>query len=70
VTAAVPADRDLLAVPYTRTADLADEVLGYTDAVVVLDPPELRDEVVRRLREAVAMARRLAGADREEADRG
>ena len=55
-----PPGRDLLAVPFERTADLADEVVGYTGAVVALEPPELRDEVVRRLREAVAMADRLA----------
>ncbi len=55
-----PPGTDLLAVPYERTADLADEVVGYTDAVVVLGPPALRDEVLRRLQAAVAMADRLA----------
>ncbi|MDO8107754.1 WYL domain-containing protein [Isoptericola sp. b441] len=54
-----PEGWDVLAVPYTRASDLADEIAAYTDAVVVLDPPELRESVVRRLREAVAMARRL-----------
>lgn len=57
-----PSGLDVLAVPYDR--DLADEIAGYTDAVVVLGPPDLRDEVVRRLKEAVAMGDRLAGADR------
>lgn len=57
---ATPEERDVIAVPFERTADLADEIVGYTDAVVVLDPPDLRDEVLRRLREAVAMADRLA----------
>lgn len=50
---------DLVAVPYERTSDLADEVAGYTDAVVVLGPPDLRDSVVRRLRQAAAMGERL-----------
>src|SRR5665647_3693061 len=42
--------------------DLADEITGYTDAVLVLGPAELREEVVRRLREAAAMADRGPGA--------
>ena len=57
-----PAGRDLVAVPYDRTGDLADEITGYTDAVLVLGPAELREEVVRRLREAAAMADRGPGA--------
>ena len=60
--APVPVGMDVLAVPYCRTTDLADEITGYTDAVVVLAPPDLREEVVRRLREAVAMGERLTGA--------
>jgi proteasome accessory factor B len=52
---------DLVVVPFERAADLADEVLGYADAVVVLGPADLREAVVRRLREAVVMADRLAG---------
>ena len=59
-----PAGMDLLAVPYVRAGDLAAEVVGYTDAVVVLDPPELRESVVRRLRAAVEMGERLSGGDR------
>ena len=59
--APVPSGMDVLAVPYSRTTDLADEITGYTDAVVVLAPPDLREAVVRRLREAVAMGERLAG---------
>lgn len=54
-----PPGHDVLAVPVGRTADLADEIVGYTDAVVVLAPPQLREAVVRRLREAVAAAERL-----------
>ncbi|NCT90717.1 WYL domain-containing protein [Cellulomonas sp. APG4] len=56
---APPAGTDVVAVPYTRTAELADEVTGYTDAVVVLGPATLRDAVVRRLEAAVAMAARV-----------
>lgn len=55
----VPAGRDVLAVAYDR--DLADEIAGYTDAVLVLAPADLRDEVIRRLTETVAMGERVAG---------
>lgn len=61
-TAPLPG-HDLVAVPFERSADLADELLGYTDAVVVLGPEDLRADVVTRLREAVAVADRLAGAE-------
>lgn len=57
----VPSGTDLLAVPYTRTTDLADEVVGYTDAVVVLAPPALREAVVRRLTAAAALGVRATG---------
>ncbi|MDT0166182.1 WYL domain-containing protein [Actinotalea sp. AC32] len=56
----VPPGTDLVAVPYQRASDLAAEITGYTDAVVVLDPPELRAAVVDRLRAAVAMGGRVA----------
>ncbi|NTW38460.1 MAG: WYL domain-containing protein [Cellulomonadaceae bacterium] len=59
----VPEGMDLVAVPYVRDGDLADEVTAYTDAVVVLGPPALRESVVRRLRAAVAMGERLTGED-------
>lgn len=59
---------DLLAVPFERSADLAEELLGYADAVVVLGPADLRADVVVRLREAVLMADRLAGADGRSVD--
>lgn len=36
----------------------ADEIVGYGDAVVVLDPPELRAAVVRRLRGAAGLPSR------------
>lgn len=65
--AAPPPGTDLVAVPYRRTEELAEEVTGYTDAVVVLAPETLRDAVVRRLEAAVRLAGRVAG---EEEDRG
>ncbi|MFC8921902.1 helix-turn-helix transcriptional regulator [Cellulosimicrobium sp. NPDC057127] len=49
------AGRDVLEVPFSVRAALAEEVVGYGDAVLVLGPPELRDVVVRRLREAAAV---------------
>lgn len=42
-----------LAVPYTDDDQLADEVSGYGADVVVLEPPEVRDLVVRRLQGAL-----------------
>lgn len=60
-----PPGTDLLAVPYQRTSDLAGEVTGYTDAVVVLAPASLRQAVVARLREAVRMGERVTAADEE-----
>jgi len=55
--AAAPAGRDLVVVPYDR--DLADEIAGYTDAVLVLGPDDLRDAVIRRLTAAAAMGDRI-----------
>lgn len=68
----VPNGFELVAVPFSRTAELADEVTAYTDAVVVLAPAPLRDAVVHRLRAAVAMGERLspAGPGAGEADHG
>ena len=57
-----PAGMDVLAIPYERTTDLADEITAYTDAVVVLGPAALREAVVRRLLEAVVMGDRLAAS--------
>ncbi len=48
----VPAGWERLLVSFGRAAALADEVLGYAADVVVLAPDEVRDSVVRRLREA------------------
>lgn len=41
---------DVLELPYADDERLAEEVLGYGPGAVVLAPPSLRDEVVRRLR--------------------
>ncbi|GAA3821851.1 helix-turn-helix transcriptional regulator [Cellulomonas soli] len=46
------AHRDVLHVPYRSTWELAEELVGYGDAVVVLDPPALRETVLRLLRVA------------------
>ncbi len=55
--AALPAagDRDVIRVPYRATWELAEEVLGYGDAVVVLSPPDLREAVIRMLRVAASL---------------
>ena len=48
---ALPAgERDLLDVPYDDAEAFADELAGYADAVVVVDPGPVRDAVLRRLR--------------------
>lgn len=60
---AVPDGLEPVAVRYAREADMADELVAYTDAVVVLAPPSLRDAVVDRLRAAVALADRVAGPE-------
>ena len=48
-------DRDLIQVPYTSITAFVDEVVGYADAVVVLEPEELRERVVTRLDAASAL---------------
>jgi proteasome accessory factor B len=48
---------DTLEVAFSDSWALAEEVASYGAAVVVLDPPDLRDEVVRRL-QAVASGER------------
>ncbi len=53
VTAA--GDRDLIEVLYTSLTSIRDEIVGYADAVVVQAPVELRESVLRRLRDAVAL---------------
>ncbi|MBD5787467.1 WYL domain-containing protein [Cellulosimicrobium terreum] len=54
-TGAAGPGRDVVEVPFDARTGLADEVVGYGDAVLVLGPPELRDVVVRRLQEAAAL---------------
>lgn len=54
--APTPPDRDLLAVGFTSLTTAAEELAAYGAAVVVLDPPELRAEVLRRLHAAAALA--------------
>ena len=50
-----PAGREVYRLETTDVDRLAEEIAGYTDAVVVLDPPELRAAVLRRLRAAAAL---------------
>ncbi len=50
---------------------MADEVVGYGDAVLVLGPPDLREAVVRRLRDAAGLATGPAdGGGQAEVERG
>ncbi|MCC2323137.1 helix-turn-helix transcriptional regulator [Cellulomonas xiejunii] len=56
--------RELVAVPYRLDWELAEEVVAYGDAVVVLDPPQVRDAVVGMLRVAATLdALRPPGTD-------
>jgi len=57
-------DRDLITVEYRYLAAFADEVAGYAEAVVVLEPPALRSAVLDRLRAAVALDDLPGGGDR------
>ncbi|HVX45938.1 MAG TPA: WYL domain-containing protein [Mycobacteriales bacterium] len=43
-------DRDVLEVAYNDPERLAERIAGYGTAVFVLDPPDVRDAVIRRLR--------------------
>ncbi|QGQ19338.1 WYL domain-containing protein [Cellulomonas sp. JZ18] len=53
----VLAARDLVAVPFRLAWELAEELVGYGDAVVVLEPADVRDEVLRLLRVASRLDR-------------
>ncbi len=57
--ATAPADvrglRDVIELPFADAEQLADELAGYGEAVVVLAPTELRDAVLRRLTAAAAL---------------
>jgi proteasome accessory factor B len=57
---------DVLEVPYADLAQLAESVAGLGAAVVVLDPPELREAVVARLRGALEAVRPLASSAGEQ----
>lgn len=50
-----PGGRDVLEVPFRGLTPFADELAGYADAVVVLEPADLRREVLRRLRAAATL---------------
>jgi proteasome accessory factor B len=52
--AADPERCDVVKVAYGDVETLADELAGYGSAVVALEPPELRDAVVRRLQAVLA----------------
>jgi proteasome accessory factor B len=67
--APLTAHRDLVRVPFRAIWELAEEVAGYGDAVLVVEPPELRAAVLRTLRTAVALGS-VDGTDDEGADRG
>ncbi|WP_273654702.1 helix-turn-helix transcriptional regulator [Cellulomonas fimi] len=54
-TAAVLAHRDVVHVPFRSDWELAEELVGYGDAVVVLDPPSVRHAVLRLLRTAATL---------------
>ncbi|GAA2723596.1 helix-turn-helix transcriptional regulator [Cellulomonas aerilata] len=56
-SAAALADRDVVRVPFGSASELADELAGYADAVVVLGPDDLRAQVLQRLRAAAALDR-------------
>jgi proteasome accessory factor B len=55
-----PPGREVVRVPFRAAWELAEQVVGYGDAVIVLDPPAVRDGVLAMLRTAAA----LDGGDR------
>ncbi|HEY0186249.1 MAG TPA: WYL domain-containing protein [Cellulomonas sp.] len=59
--AALTTDRDLVRLPYRATWELAEEVAGYGEAVLVVEPAGLREAVLRLLR----LAADLDGAGTE-----
>ncbi len=64
----VLAGRDLVAVAYRVDWELAEEVVGYGDAVVVLHPAQVRDAVVGMLRVAAGLDAELRRTASPEAD--
>jgi proteasome accessory factor B len=63
VTGPVVANRDLVHVPYRALWELAEEIVGYGAAVVVLAPARLREHVLHLLRTAAELDRDVAGSD-------
>jgi len=63
-TSVRPADDgfDRIELPYGSRWQTAEEIAGYAASVVVEEPPELRDAVVRVLRGAAGLDRQGAGA--------
>ncbi|UJP38975.1 helix-turn-helix transcriptional regulator [Cellulomonas palmilytica] len=59
------AGRDVVHVEYRNAWELAEELVGYGDAVLVIDPPEVRGHVLSLLRRAAALASQAdeAGGD-------
>lgn len=62
-------ERDVVRVPFRSAMELAYEIAGYGPAVLVLDPPELREVVMRRLRDVVELGQ-VADGDAGEEQRG
>ena len=55
-------DCDVLEVAYSDPERLADRIAGYGSDAVVLDPPEIREAVVRRLRTMAGVAGPIGSA--------
>ena len=53
--AALVEQRDVVHVPFRLDWELAEELVGFGDAVVVLDPPGVRRAVLRLLRTAATL---------------
>ncbi|MPV38906.1 WYL domain-containing protein [Georgenia subflava] len=49
------ADREIVVVPFYDLEDLAEEIAAYAEAVLVLEPADLRTAVLRRLRAAATL---------------
>lgn len=60
--AQVLAQRDVVHVPFRLDWELAEELVGYGDAVVVLDPPSVRHAVLHLLRTAATLDAAPEGA--------
>ncbi|AEE46086.1 helix-turn-helix transcriptional regulator [Cellulomonas fimi] len=55
------AHRDVVHVPFRLDWELAEELVAYGDAVLVLDPPEVRRAVLHLLRTAATLDERTGG---------